>query len=155
MNKITLAVTVMALSFVTSALAQERVGDAALGALSGAVVLGPVGAVAGAVIGYTAGPSIARSWGLSRSEPSHQGRPARRSPEAPAVRAVLPVPKPKLARKSPEPSLQPTGLPQAAFTPPPAPVARPQPDEKPRPHQEGGESNFAAELEAPDNGGGR
>src|SRR5262245_42653724 len=39
--------------------AGERVGDAALGALSGAVVLGPVGAVAGAVIGYTAGPSIA------------------------------------------------------------------------------------------------
>jgi hypothetical protein len=49
--------------------AGERVGDAALGALSGAVVLGPVGAVAGAVIGYTAGPSIADSWGLKRSEP--------------------------------------------------------------------------------------
>ena len=48
------------------ALAQERVGDAALGALSGAVVLGPVGAVAGAAIGYTAGPSIANSWGLRR-----------------------------------------------------------------------------------------
>ena len=31
-----------------AAQAQERVGDAALGALSGAVVLGPVGAVAGA-----------------------------------------------------------------------------------------------------------
>src|SRR5262249_59377767 len=44
--------------------AQERVGDAALGALSGAVVLGPVGAVAGAVVGYSAGPSIASSWGL-------------------------------------------------------------------------------------------
>ena len=36
-------------------LAQERAGDAALGALSGAVVLGPVEAVAGAVIGLTAG----------------------------------------------------------------------------------------------------
>ncbi len=47
--------------------AQERGGDAALGAVSGAVVLGPVGAVAGALIGYTAGPSIARSWGLRRS----------------------------------------------------------------------------------------
>src|ERR1700722_17481635 len=47
--------------------AQERVGDAALGAVSGAVVLGPVGAVAGAVIGYTAGPTIAHSWGLRRS----------------------------------------------------------------------------------------
>ena len=72
-------------------------------------------------------------------------------PEPPAVRVVLPVPKPKLARKSPEPSLRPTGLPQA-FTPQSAPVAPPQPDEKPRSHQERGESNFAAELEAPDNG---
>ena len=43
----------------SATLAGERVGDAALGALSGAVVLGPIGAVAGAVIGYTAGPSIA------------------------------------------------------------------------------------------------
>jgi hypothetical protein len=48
------------------AFAQERVGEAALGALSGAVVLGPVGAVAGAVVGYTAGPAIASSWGLRR-----------------------------------------------------------------------------------------
>ena len=47
--------------------AQERAGDAALGALSGAVVLGPVGAVAGALIGFTAGPSIANSWGVRRS----------------------------------------------------------------------------------------
>jgi hypothetical protein len=35
-----------------SAFAQERTADAALGALSGAVVLGPLGAVAGAVVGY-------------------------------------------------------------------------------------------------------
>src|SRR5450631_2078049 len=49
------------------ALAQGRGGDAALGALSGAVVLGPVGAVAGAVIGYTAGPTISHSWGVRRS----------------------------------------------------------------------------------------
>jgi hypothetical protein len=44
--------------------AQERVGDAALGALSGALVGGPIGLVAGGVVGFTAGPSIARSWGL-------------------------------------------------------------------------------------------
>lgn len=50
-----------------AAKAAERAGDAALGALSGAVVLGPIGAVAGAVVGYTAGPHIARSWGLRRS----------------------------------------------------------------------------------------
>jgi hypothetical protein len=54
--------------------AQERAGDAALGAVSGAVVLGPVGAVAGAFIGYAAGPSIARSWGIRRSASSPRVR---------------------------------------------------------------------------------
>jgi hypothetical protein len=44
--------------------AQERAGDAALGAVAGAVVAGPVGLVAGGVIGYTAGPGIASEWGL-------------------------------------------------------------------------------------------
>ncbi len=48
-----------------AAFAQERVADAALGGLSGALVLGPVGAVAGIIVGYTAGPSISRSWGAS------------------------------------------------------------------------------------------
>jgi hypothetical protein len=37
----------------SAALAQERATDAALGAVSGAVVLGPIGAVAGAFIGYS------------------------------------------------------------------------------------------------------
>ena len=60
------------------ALAQERVGDAALGALSGAVVLGPVGAVAGAVVGYSAGPAIASSWGLRRHSRHYHKRYARR-----------------------------------------------------------------------------
>jgi len=44
--------------------AQERLGDAALGAVSGAIVGGPIGLVAGGVVGFTAGPSIASSWGL-------------------------------------------------------------------------------------------
>jgi hypothetical protein len=48
----------------SAAFAQERVADAALGGLSGALVLGPVGAVAGVIVGYAAGPSISRSWGL-------------------------------------------------------------------------------------------
>ena len=47
-----------------AARAQERMGDAALGAVSGALVGGPVGLVAGGIVGFTAGPSIARSWGL-------------------------------------------------------------------------------------------
>ena len=75
-----LAAAVIGLSFApVDVIAQERAGDAALGALSGAVVLGPVGALAGAVVGYTAGPSIARSWGLRGSEGHHQERPAKRS----------------------------------------------------------------------------
>jgi hypothetical protein len=63
-----LVAALIAGSFISfEARAQGRAGDAALGAVSGAVVLGPVGAVAGAFIGYAAGPSIARSWGLQRS----------------------------------------------------------------------------------------
>src|SRR5437763_398988 len=54
----------------------HRPGDAALGALSGAVVLGPVGAVAGAVVGYTAGPAIARSWGFDRRGAARHRRQA-------------------------------------------------------------------------------
>ena len=78
--KTILAVAVLSISFCPSgALAQERAGTAALGALSGAVILGPVGAVAGAVVGYAAGPSIARSWGLTRSEPRYQEPTAKRS----------------------------------------------------------------------------
>ena len=60
----------------SAALAQHRPGDAALGALSGAVVLGQVGAVAGAVVGYTAGPAIARSWGFDRRRSARQRRQA-------------------------------------------------------------------------------
>lgn len=67
-----IAFSIVALSLATQATADERRGgDAALGALSGAVVLGPIGAVAGAVVGYTAGPSIARSWGFRRGGSAH------------------------------------------------------------------------------------
>jgi hypothetical protein len=73
-----LALAALGLSVMSSnALAGEhRGGDAALGALSGAVVFGPVGALAGAVVGFTAGPGIARSWGLRGS---HTARHARKS----------------------------------------------------------------------------
>jgi hypothetical protein len=97
-----LAVAVMALSFAPSGvLAQERAGDAALGALSGAVVLGPVGAVAGAVIGFTAGPAISHSWGTRGPEPQrHQTSPKRstsnlgviNSPLVSAVASASPAP---------------------------------------------------------------
>jgi len=58
----------------STALAEERATDAALGAVSGAVVLGPIGAVAGALVGFTAGPTISHSWGLHRSGSQRQAR---------------------------------------------------------------------------------
>jgi hypothetical protein len=116
--KRTIALTALALSLISSAaMADERRGsDAALGALSGAVVLGPVGAVAGAVVGYTAGPSIARSWGFRRSGAVRERRRAVRQeatatpvnsqpvpnrPAAPQPAAQAPVPAPKTASTAP------------------------------------------------------
>lgn len=54
--------------------AGERVLDGALGALSGGIVFGPVGLVAGGVTGAVAGPGIARGLGLR----GHHHRYARR-----------------------------------------------------------------------------
>jgi hypothetical protein len=118
-----LAVAVMALSFAPSGvLAQERAGDAALGALSGAVVLGPVGAVAGAVIGFTAGPAISHSWGTRGPEPQrHQTSPKRStsaiSNGAPAQSANEPV-QPAATEKVQQP---------APATPEPPPTEKPMP----------------------------
>ena len=56
--------------------AQERAGNAAIGAVAGAVVFGPVGALAGAAVGYTAGQGIAHDWGLRRWRPAHRVRHA-------------------------------------------------------------------------------
>jgi hypothetical protein len=68
--KSTLAALLVALIFTPAAAdAGERVGDAALGAVSGAVVFGPVGLVAGAVVGFAAGPAIAQSWRDNRNHP--------------------------------------------------------------------------------------
>ena len=50
-----------------------------LAALSGAVVLGPVGALAGAVIGFTAGPVISHSWGARGPEPQRRENSPKRS----------------------------------------------------------------------------
>ncbi|WP_298258382.1 DNA-directed RNA polymerase subunit N [Bradyrhizobium sp.] len=104
----------------SAATAQERAGDAALGAVSGAVVLGPIGAVAGAFVGYTAGPSIANAWGVRR--PSHRRyvrRPATAEPAA-MTRESGPAPRTHadvaaVASAPPVPS------------PPPAPTAAPAP----------------------------
>ena len=59
-------VVAASITFAPSAEAGERVGDAALGAVAGAVAAGPVGLVAGGVIGYSAGPGIATECGVRR-----------------------------------------------------------------------------------------
>jgi hypothetical protein len=64
-----LATCAIAVLLAAPARADERPGDAALGALSGAVVFGPVGLVAGAVVGFTAGPAISQSWRRNRHHP--------------------------------------------------------------------------------------
>jgi hypothetical protein len=85
-----LAAVAMAVALTPSgAFAQERVADAALGGLSGAIVFGPVGAVAGIIVGFAAGPGISRSWGLSRSDYRYQARIAPRSAVARASKAEL------------------------------------------------------------------
>src|SRR5256885_13137798 len=77
--KIPMAIAAIRLTLASSqARAQDRAGSAALGALSGALVLGPVGLVAGAVVGYTAGPSIARSWRANRNLLRHRARVVKR-----------------------------------------------------------------------------
>src|ERR1700754_2832937 len=83
------AFSILALSIATQASADEhRGGDAALGAVSGAIVLGPIGAVAGAVVGYTAGPHISDSWGLRRRAAVRQNRKiARQDAQTPAADA--------------------------------------------------------------------
>ena len=102
------------MSFSFEAKAQERAGDAALGALSGAVVLGPVGAVAGAFIGYTAGPSIARSWGVRRSASSSRVRRASRgSATQGQATAIASAPPPVISAEAP-PARQGTAPVQAA-----------------------------------------
>jgi hypothetical protein len=103
------AIVVLALMVSTSAIAGERTTDTALGAIAGAVVLGPIGAAAGAFIGYTAGPSMSRAWGVrgrsssarqtrrtaSNEQPAYrESQPAMREPSAaPAAAAAPKAPK--------------------------------------------------------------
>jgi hypothetical protein len=92
MNRLVIAAVLFLACAPTGALAQSRGSDAALGAISGAVVFGPVGAVAGALVGYTAGPAIARSWGTrGSSPPSRQSRVKARA-AAPRVVESEPAP---------------------------------------------------------------
>ena len=113
--KRTLAIAALTLALMPGvAAAGERPADAALGALSGALVFGPVGLVAGAVVGYTAGPSIHH--GLRRGEPRQarratsyearasigepQGAPQESRPQAAAPAAAAPAPAAPPARNA-------------------------------------------------------
>jgi hypothetical protein len=100
MNKLLVAAVITGLFVSLQAKAQERAGSAAVGAVSGAVVLGPVGALAGAFIGYTAGPAIARSWGVGHSTSrsrAHRVNETNAGAQAAANATPLPVAKPAAA----------------------------------------------------------
>jgi len=64
-RKAALAAVVVVLSSV-AAQAGERIIGAGVGAVSGAIVAGPVGFIGGGVIGYVAGPDIACGLGINR-----------------------------------------------------------------------------------------
>ena len=109
--------------------AQERVGDAALGAASG-IILGPVGIVAGAVVGFTMGPEIASAWGVRRQPVSQRraayySRAPRPSTAAPAAyyapRASTAAP----AAVTAAPSSQVASVQTDEPAPPPTPAAVP------------------------------
>ena len=113
---------VVALALMSSAaMAQERAGDAALGAVSGAVVLGPIGAVAGAFVGYTAGPSIANAWGVRHSSYPRRVRRAATAEPGPNASGNAPLPRsradvPALGSRAEMPAPAPA---PAAVSPPP------------------------------------
>jgi len=120
--KRTIALVALALLTSSAAMAQERAGDAALGALSGAVVLGPIGAVAGAVVGYAAGPHIADSWGLRRRAAARPGRRVARQEVPPPAGEAQPAPAPpsQPPSQSGAPSAARSAPHSAAYNGPPA-----------------------------------
>ncbi|GLH75154.1 hypothetical protein SSBR45G_00620 [Bradyrhizobium sp. SSBR45G] len=117
-----LAVAIMAAGAMTSSVKadEHRGGDAALGALSGAVVFGPVGAVAGAVVGYTAGPSIARSWGFRRSRAvrSQQVRRPVRDSQAAMIDSAQPQSAPRTGPSEPRTAAAAPPAPRGPVAPP-------------------------------------
>ncbi len=113
MKKLVVAAVIAGSFFSYGANAQERAGSAALGAVSGAIVLGPVGAVAGAFIGYSAGPAIAHSWGVghSRARGRRVTQAGPRTPEAGTQQQAA-------AKMNPLPVAKPVETGTAKATPP-------------------------------------
>jgi hypothetical protein len=115
MKKLFVVAVIAGTFFSFEASAQERAGSAALGAVSGAIVLGPIGAVAGAFIGYAAGPAIAHSWGIGHSGSRSQTRRVAQSiPAAPQPAAAK-----EAAREAPPPSAKAPEMVAARKTAPP------------------------------------
>jgi len=113
MKSFVAAVAITASLAPAAAFAQERVGDAALGGLSGALVLGPVGAVAGIIVGYAAGPSISRSWGAA-PDARYAARPVpRRTAARTNVVAATQV------QNTPTPPVRPAAQAKPAWNAPP------------------------------------
>jgi hypothetical protein len=96
-NMISVGAIAVSLALATTSAYAGRVANTAIGTLTGLVVFGPVGAVAGAAVGYTAGHGIARSWGLSR--PTHTpSRKIRRKEERTVSSVPVPRSKPSDSR---------------------------------------------------------
>lgn len=74
-RKISLA-SIVAVLLASPAMADDvdRAVEGVLGGAAGGLLLGPIGLVAGAVTGYTAGPAISHSWGLDRKVSSGSKR---------------------------------------------------------------------------------
>jgi hypothetical protein len=123
--KKTIASVALSLALMSSAaMAEERATDAALGAVSGALVLGPIGAVAGALVGYSAGPSIASSWGLRGSSTTRQARRAA-SPDARVPARSQPVPNHSAPKDGATPQAAAPARPSATTTASTAPPVQP------------------------------
>jgi len=115
--KRTLAIALLTLALMPRvAEAGERPADAALGALSGALVFGPVGLVAGAVVGYTAGPSI--SHGLRRGE-TRQARRASNYDARASVGDTQSAPRDGGSGAAPQAAAAPATPPRTAAAAPP------------------------------------
>jgi hypothetical protein len=67
-------VTGLALAPPAASAHETRIGDAALGATAGALVLGPVGLLAGGAIGYAEGPHISHHIFHDRRHDRHYRR---------------------------------------------------------------------------------